>query len=84
MRRYLFAFIAAMFLSTTSVLAGDKPTFKEADDDHSGKVSMDEATQVDGITQEEVRNADMDNDGKLSKSDWQSINMKRESREDSS
>lgn len=53
---------------------GDKPKFSQADANGDGKVSLSEAVQA-GVPKEEARREDIDNNKKLSKTDWDFIDM---------
>lgn len=70
MWRLTSAIMAALLVFSGSAWAGDdKPSFKEADVDGDGKISIEEAEQA-GISKEMAKAADLDDDGKLTKGDW--------------
>ena len=51
-----------------------KPSFKEADANGDGAVSISEATSS-GIPKSEAKGADIDRDGKLTEQDWTFVDM---------
>lgn len=68
--------ISAVLLALSGAAwAADKPSFKEADSDGNGKVSIQEAKQA-GIAKEEAKTNDLDDDGKLTKNDWEFVDLK--------
>lgn len=58
-------------LCTVSAYAADWPTFRKADSDNNGSVTMDEAVGVQGL-RENFAQYDKDSDGKLSRSEYES------------
>lgn len=75
----LATIIAAAFLTTSGAAwAADKPSFKEADADGNGKVSVQEAKKA-GVPKDEAKSNDLDDDGKLTKNDWEFVDMQESS-----
>lgn len=75
MRRFSTIMVATLLaFSGAAWGAGDKPSFKEADANGDGKVSIQEARKA-GIDKEEAKTNDLDDDGKLSKNDWEFVDM---------
>lgn len=83
--RFLSAVLAAATLTSPGIAAaaaasdgkGDeqKPSFKEADANNDGQVSISEATSV-GIPKSEAKSADIDRDGNLTEQDWTFVDTK--------
>lgn len=69
----LMAFAVAAPLTAVTA-SDDRPDFEKADADGNGKVTVSEATDQ-GVPKEEARREDIDNNGKLSRSDWKFIDM---------
>lgn len=76
------ALIAMLLGLPVAGFAADKPPFKEADSDGSGKVSMQEAKNA-GIPAEEAKKVDINDDGKLTKNDWHFADVNPVGRDDS-
>lgn len=75
MRKPLFlAFVTAGLVLLGPAQAADKPSFKKADQDGSGKVSIQEAKKA-GAPEKEAKQEDLDNDGKLTKDDWKFVDF---------
>lgn len=74
--------VVAMALAGPAV-AGKKPAFDQADKNGDGKVSVKEAEQA-GAPKEEAKKADLDDDGKLTKADWEFVDMSSDSKKQSS
>jgi len=68
------AFIAILFALPLVAFAAQKPSFSKADANGNGKVSIQEAMKV-GVPKDQAKQADIDNDGKLTKTDWKFVNM---------
>lgn len=74
--------IAGAMLVTLPLLAvaqesDERPGFDEADADGDGAVSVEEATEI-GVPESEAKREDIDNDGELTKADWQFVDMNPE------
>ena len=74
MRRLPTTLIATLLAFAGPALAGDKPSFKEADANDDGKISIQEAKKA-GIAKDEAKTNDLDDDGKLTKNDWEFVDM---------
>ncbi|MFB6261772.1 MAG: hypothetical protein ABEJ96_04255 [Thiohalorhabdaceae bacterium] len=62
------------FAMAGSAHAGEKPPFKKADANSDGKVSIQEAQQA-GAPKKEAKTEDLDNNGKLTQSDWSFVDF---------
>jgi len=77
-QRRIAALVAAGAMAiAASASAQTKPAFGEADADGDGKVSIQEAVNA-GIPKKEAKNADINDDGKLTKTDWQFVDVKED------
>lgn len=74
MWRNTLAIVAAMLIASGTALAAEKPSFNEADANGDEKVSIKEATNA-GVPKEEAKSNDLDDNGKLAKSDWKFVDM---------
>lgn len=74
MWRFATATVATLIAVSGAALAADKPSFKEADTNGDGKISIQEATKA-GVAKEEAKNNDLDDNGKLTKNDWEFVDM---------
>lgn len=68
------ALIAVLFSLPLIAFAAQKPSFSKADANGNGKVSIQEAVKA-GVPKDQAKQADIDNDGKLTKTDWKFVNM---------
>ncbi len=69
--------LTALALATplaATAASGDKPEFSKADANGDGNVAISEATKH-GIPKKEAKREDIDNDGQLSKTDWDFVDM---------
>lgn len=74
MRTHGTLMTAAAFGVFGIALADDKPAFSEADANDNGKVSIEEATEA-GIPEDEAKLSDLDEDGRLTETDWKFVDM---------
>lgn len=72
--RIVGAMLVTLPLLAVAQQSGERPGFDEADANGDGAVSVEEATAV-GVPESEAKREDIDNDGELTKADWQFVDM---------
>ncbi|MBK1725890.1 EF-hand domain-containing protein [Halorhodospira neutriphila] len=82
MRRTVVATTASsalfLFLVGGGLHAEEKPAFNKVDSDGDGSVSVEEAVDA-GIPESVAKREDIDNNGKLSRKDWEYVTLERRS-----
>jgi len=68
-------FAAVVFAATA--FGAQKPSFDQADKNNNGKVSIQEAFKA-GAEKGSAKLNDLDDNGKLTKNDWEYVDMKKE------
>lgn len=58
--------------------AAEKPSYKEADQNGDGKVTLSEAKAV-GVREKSAKMADIDDNKSLTKNDWQFVDLQQQS-----
>ncbi len=71
------ALLVALPLVATAAEDGNRPEFKQVDENGDGKISVEEATSA-GVPESEAKREDIDNDGQLTQADWKFVDMNPE------
>jgi len=68
------AALLALPMAASAKASDQKPTYKQADANGDGVVTIKEAVKA-GVPKSEAKREDIDNDGKLTKADWKFVDM---------
>jgi len=68
------ALVALPLAAASAATSQKRPSYKQADANGDGTVTVQEAVKA-GVPKSEAKREDIDNDGKLTKADWKFVDM---------